>query len=82
MPVYVFSCPLCSGENELLLKLGDTDPRPCPTDGCDGTTTLKFSRVAVTYDSFGFTKTDQLVSHPNGKNFRELRAKAEEISDT
>ena len=82
MPVYVFFCPLCKGENERLLKLGDTAPRPCPTEGCEGTATLKFSRVAVKYDSFGFTRTDTLVSDPTGKNFRELRTKAEEISDS
>jgi len=82
VPIYVFSCPLCNGENELLLKLGDTAPRPCPTDGCDGTATLKMSRVAVKYQSFGFTSTDNLVSNPQGKNFQALRRKAEEISDS
>ena len=81
MPVYVFSCPLCNGENELLLKLGDTGPRPCPTEACDGTATLKPSRVAVKYDAFGFTSTDKLVPDSQGKNFRALRTKAEEISD-
>jgi predicted nucleic acid-binding Zn ribbon protein len=82
VPVYVFSCPVCNGENELLLKLGDTGARPCPEDGCDGTATLRFSRVAVKYDSFGFTKTDNLVSDPSNRNFRDLRAKAEEIADS
>jgi predicted nucleic acid-binding Zn ribbon protein len=81
VPVYVFSCPVCNGENELLLKLGDTVPRPCPAEGCEGAATLKFSRVAVKYDAFGFTRTDQLVSDPQGKSFRDLRTKAEEIAD-
>ena len=82
MPVYVFYCPLCQGENEHLLKLGDTAPRPCPTEGCEGTASLRFSRVAVKYDSFGFTRTDTLVSDPKGKDFKALRTKAEEISDS
>jgi len=82
VPVYVFSCPVCNGQNELLLKLGDTAPRPCPTEACDGTATLKISRVAVKYQSFGFTTTDKLVANPAGKNFRDLRTKAEEISDS
>ena len=81
MPVYVFSCPVCNGENELLLKLGDTGPRPCPTEGCPGTATQRFTRVAVKYEAFGFTSTDKLVQEPAGKNFRDLRQKAEEISD-
>jgi len=82
VPVYVFSCPVCNGENEQLLKLGDTAPRPCPTNGCQGTATLKISRVAVKYDTWGFTNTDRLVSDTQGKNFRDLRNKAEEIADT
>lgn len=81
MPVYVFSCPVCNGENELLLKLGDTAPRPCPTEGCPGTATQRFTRVAVKYEAFGFTKTDNLVADPTGKSFRDLRQKAEEISE-
>jgi predicted nucleic acid-binding Zn ribbon protein len=82
VPVYVFSCPVCNGENELLLKLGDTAARPCPTERCEGTAQLKISRVAVKYQSFGFTSTDSLVSDPHGKDFKTLRSKAEEISDT
>ena len=82
MPVYVFTCPVCNGQNELLLKLGDTDPRPCPTAGCGGQARLKLSRVAVKYDSFGFTSTDRLVSDTRGKNLTDLRARAEQIADS
>ena len=82
MPVYEFKCPLCGVVTEQLLPLGDTAPRPCPTDGCIGTQTLKLSRVAVKYESFGFTKTDTLVTNPEGKNFRSLQQKANEISES
>lgn len=82
MPIYAFLCPLCNGENELLLKLGDIAPRPCPTEGCEGTATLKISRVAVKYEAFGFTSTDKLVRDPSRRNFRDLKTKAEEISDS
>jgi predicted nucleic acid-binding Zn ribbon protein len=82
VPVYVFCCPVCNGENELLLKLGDTAARPCTTEGCGGTARHKFARVAVKYEAFGFTKTDSLVANPNGKNFKELSNKAEQISDS
>jgi len=82
VPVYAFSCPLCYGVSELLLKLGDIADRPCPTEGCDGTAKLKMSRVAVRYQSFGFTTTDKLVNNPQSKDFQALRSKAEEISDS
>ena len=40
------------------------------------------SRVAVKYQSFGFTSTDNLVENPQGKDFQALRRRAEEISDS
>ena len=51
-------------------------------DGCPGTATLKLSRVAVTYQAFGFKKTDTLVNDTKGKDFRSLQEKANEISET
>ena len=81
MPIYVFSCPLCGRENELLLKLGDTGPRPCEAEGCEGTAHHQIAQVAVKYESFGFNHTDSLVDSPGGRDFRALRNKAEEIAD-
>jgi predicted nucleic acid-binding Zn ribbon protein len=81
MPVYEFRCPICESVTEQLLARGDTGPRPCTTDDCPGTQNLKLSRVAVRYQSFGFTSTDSLVSNPEGKNFRSLQDKAHEISE-
>jgi putative FmdB family regulatory protein len=82
VPVYVFRCPACGEENERLLRLGDTGPRPCPAAGCEGVATHRFARVAVKYAAFGFNTTDNLVANPQGKNFKDLRTKAEEISDS
>ena len=82
MPVYEFKCPVCAAVTEQLLPLGDTAPRPCLTDGCIGTQTLKLSRVAVKYNTFGFTTTDNLVPNPESKNFKSLQEKANEISES
>ena len=82
MPVYEFRCPVCGAVTEQLLGLGDTAPRPCVSDGCEGTRTLKPSRAAVRYQAFGFTKTDALVTNPETKNFKALQAKANEIAET
>jgi hypothetical protein len=35
----------------------------------------------VRYNGWGFTSTDSLVSDTRGKNFRDLRDKADQISD-
>ena len=81
MPVYEFRCPDCGDSRDLLLPLGDTGPRPCPA--CGGRTRHRFSRVAVSYRSWGFTSTDRLVGdRPGGRgDFNALREKAEQISD-
>jgi putative FmdB family regulatory protein len=80
VPVYVFRCPDCGQVNEHLLPLGDTADRPCPA--CGGTQRLKLSRVAVKYGAWGFTKTDNLVADPQGKDFKTLSEKAAEIADS
>lgn len=79
VPVYVFRCVSCGAEQEALLPLGDTAPRPCPD--CGGEATQRFGRVAVRYGSWGFTATDSLVRDARGKDFKALRETAEKIAD-
>jgi putative FmdB family regulatory protein len=80
MPTYVFRCTRCAAETELLLPLGETAPRIC--DDCGGEARHRLARVAVRYNTWGFTATDSLVSDTRGKDFTELRNKAEQISDS
>jgi putative FmdB family regulatory protein len=81
VPVYEFRCADCGAARELLLPLGETGPRPC--EACDGTMRHRFSRVAVSYRSWGFGATDRLVGdRPGGRgDFGALRERAERISD-
>lgn len=80
MPIYLFRCTKCEAEHEELLPLGATADRKCPD--CGGKAKHRFSRVAVKYGGWGFTATDKLVSDNRGKDFKTLRSKAEEISDS
>jgi putative FmdB family regulatory protein len=80
MPIYLFRCTNCEAEHEELLGLGETGDRNCPE--CGGTAKHSFARVAVKYSGWGFTATDSLVSDTKGKDFKQLRTKAEEISDS
>lgn len=41
----------------------------------------KFGRVGINYAAWGFTATDKLVGTTRGKDFKALRARAEQISD-
>jgi putative FmdB family regulatory protein len=80
MPIYVFRCEDCQTSAELLLPLGDTEPRRC--EECGGHARHRLSRVAVRYQGWGFTATDSLVRDTRGKDFAALREKAEQISDS
>lgn len=79
MPVYVFRCTSCQHEVERLLPLGETADRVC--ERCGGTAKNRFGRVAVTFNSWGFTATDRLAGRPGRSDFKALRSKAEQISD-
>jgi putative FmdB family regulatory protein len=79
MPLYLFRCSSCHEETEQLLPLGEIADRDC--EHCGGTARLRFGRVAVKYNSWGFTATDRLSARPGGTEFTALREKAEQISD-
>ena len=78
MPVYEFACT-CGERAEELRALGEDSPPVCPE--CGETMRRKFSRVGVRYGTWGFSATDSLVSDTRGKDYKELRSKAEQISD-
>lgn len=80
MPIYSFRCVDCGAEHDELLGLGETADRVCPD--CGGAARHRFSRVAVKYAGWGFSATDSLVGDTKGKDFKQLRSKAEEISDS
>jgi putative FmdB family regulatory protein len=79
VPVYVFRCADCGAEQETLLPLGETQPRPCPE--CGGEARQRFGRIAVRYGAWGFTATDRLVGDTRGKDYKSLRETAEKIAD-
>jgi putative FmdB family regulatory protein len=81
MPLYLFRCTGCELESELLLPLGDTADRPCPS--CGKPARHRFARIAVKYNDWGFTATDSLINDPAAgrKDFKQLRETAEKISD-
>ncbi len=79
MPVYEYACRECGAVEDHLLPLGADGPDTCAA--CGGPLRRKFSRVAVKYEGWGFTATDSLVKDTRGKDFKELRSRAERIAD-
>ena len=80
MPVYEYACRACGASEEHLQPLGSDAPGPC--QACGGELRRRWSRVAVRYQSWGFTSTDQLVRDDRrDQDFRALRDRAERIAD-
>jgi putative FmdB family regulatory protein len=79
MPIYEYACTACAAVEEHLLPLGADGPAACAA--CGEPLRRKFSRVAVKYAGWGFSATDDLVKDTRGKDFKELRERAERISD-
>lgn len=81
MPVYEYVCEACGASRDRLLPHDRADdPGPCPT--CDGELRRRFSRVAVRYSSWGFSRTDGLVpDRPGRGSYREVAERAERISE-
>jgi putative FmdB family regulatory protein len=73
LPVYEYACRTCGATEEHLQPLGSDAP---------GELRRRWSRVAVKYQSWGFTSTDKLVGDDRrDQDFRALRDRAERISD-
>ncbi len=79
MPIYEYACRACGAVEEHLLALGADGPAACAAFG--GELRRKFSRVAVKYEGWGFTRTDSLVNDTRGKDYKALRERAERIAD-
>lgn len=83
MPVYEYVCDACDAATDRLLPHDRADaPGPCPACAADELK-RRFSRVAVKYEGWGFSRTDGLVpDRASGRgDFKALRERAERISD-
>lgn len=81
MPVYEYVCAGCDRDLDRILPMGRADqPGPCPD--CGGDLRRRFSRIAVKYTSWGFSRTDGLVpDRPGRGDYREVAERAERISE-
>lgn len=81
MPIYEYRCPACGHRLEEVQPMGSGPPGPCPR--CGEELKRAYGRVGVRFSGWGFSRTDSLL--PEGrprKDFRALRDKAEEITDS
>ena len=82
MPVYEYRCRACGHDLERVQPMGADVPGPCP--GCGGELRRRYSRVAVKFQGWGFSKTDSLLSGDRRakRSFKDIQRKAEEIADS
>ncbi|HET6770023.1 MAG TPA: zinc ribbon domain-containing protein [Actinomycetota bacterium] len=81
MPIYEYRCGSCGHRLEEVQPMGAGPPGPCPE--CQGELRRVWSRVGVRFSGWGFSRTDSLVPGDRApKNFRKLKEKAEEITDS
>lgn len=82
MPVYEYRCRACGTPREEIQSLGAGPPGPCLV--CGGDLRRVYGRVGVRFSGWGFSRNDALIGDERGprKDFKKLREKAEEISDS
>lgn len=81
MPVYEYRCRECGHTLEEVQPMGSGPPGPCPE--CGGELGRRYGRVGVRFSGWGFSSTDSLVREDRPrKDFRRLKEKAEEITDS
>lgn len=83
MPVYEFRCRGCGQEVEVVRPMGKTEP-PGPCTACGGELLRRWGRVAVRFEGWGFSRTDDLLSEDrrSKRDYRELKRKADEIAES
>ena len=81
MPVYEYRCSECGARTEEIQPMGAGPPGAC--ERCGGELRRVYGRVGVRFAGWGFSRTDSLVGDDRPKkDFRRLKEKAEEISDS
>ena len=82
MPVYDFKCTSCGAKEEHIVLQGEATPTSC--SACGGGLKRAFggSRVRISLEGWGFSKTDALVSSDRPpKPWKLLKERAERIVD-
>lgn len=82
MPVYEYKCTKC-GEREEHILLSFSEPQPTACAACGAEIKRVYTgRVQVSLNSWGFSKTDSLISGDlSKKNFKALKERAQRIVD-
>lgn len=78
MPVFGFRCGSCDERSDHVVLPGETMPAACSS--CGGELKRTWSaNVQISFEGWGFSKTDALISETRGKDFKALKERAQRI---
>jgi putative FmdB family regulatory protein len=81
VPIYEYRCRGCGHRLEEVQAMGAGPPGPCPR--CGDQLRRAYGRVGVRFSGWGFSRTDGLLPEDRPrKDFRTLKDKAEELTDS
>jgi len=82
MPVYEYKCTKCGSREEHILLFSEEPPTACAACGGPLKRAWGGSRVHISLEGWGFSKTDSLVRDDGPrKDFKKLKERAERIRD-
>lgn len=79
MPVYDFKCTDCGEREEHIVLPGEDVPTRCPACGGPVKRVYGGARVQISFESWGFKRTDALIKDTRGKDFKALKQRAQRI---
>ncbi len=78
MPVFGYRCESCDERTDHVLLVGEAPPETCAT--CGGRLKRTWSaKLHVSFEGWGFSKTDGLISDTRGKDFKAIKERAQRI---
>ena len=81
MPVFDFKCTSCGDRREHIVLPGQDAPAAC--ERCGGAVKRVYGggRVHISFEGWGFSKTDGLIADTRGKDFKALKERAQRMVD-
>jgi putative FmdB family regulatory protein len=78
VPVFEYRCAACEEREEHVLLVGEEPPVACKA--CGGELKRMWSaRIQINLVGWGFSKNDALIADTRGKDFKELRERAQRM---
>ena len=79
MPVFDFKCGACEAREEHIVLPGEESPTTCAACGGDLKRAYAGSSPQISFEGWGFSKTDDLIRDTRGKDFKALRERAQRM---